>query len=268
MIMQFNTIPSEVSLEHFGYASVNRFFHDHFMSIENTEQPYIHGDMGGKDRSYILHFKLSETTRAEKITIRGLNCVFKDIKPNFFILSNYDVEIDVKKYIDRDIFILFDCNKAYNKWKLIFGEGRSGEPNSHKVTEWDYCRAVFDYFAIIKVSKPDNDETIELPRFIMSPKYSYEFINTAMRGSVGQPYGRNIRKLKTLEVQFTRVKTYLIDEYIDRAGLAIPHFIVPYPGNVFNIPPFWGTLSEVPKFTKRGENDWYWNLQMNWKEAY
>jgi hypothetical protein len=268
MIVQFSTIPSEVSFDKFGTPSNNRFFHDHSISITNRNQPIIQGETDGKNRSYILLFRLSDKTQAEKIKIRGLNCTFKDIKPNFSVLTNWEVIIDVQKNLKNDVFILFDCDKSYENWKLQFGEGRPERPNPTAVEEWTVCRALFDYLALIKVSEPDNDETMALPRFIISPKYSYDYISSAMRGSVGQPYGRNIRQLKTFEVQYTRVKAYVIDEYIERVGLAIPHFIVPYPENVFNVPPFWGTLNDMPEFTKRAENNWYWNLDLSWKEAY
>jgi hypothetical protein len=268
VIVQFNTIPGEVSFDNFGAPSNNRFFHDRFMSIIDKKEPVIQGETTGKDRSYVLVFRLSDVTQAEKIKIRGLNCTFRDIKPNFSMLTNWEVIIDVQENLKQDIFILFDCSKSYGGWKLLFAEGRPETPNPHAVDEWSFCRAAFEYIALIKVSEPDNDETMELPRFIISPKYSYEYINSATRGSVGQPYGRNIRRLKTLEVQYTRVKAYCIDEYLERVGLAVPHFIVPYPENVFNVSPFWGTLEEMPEFTKRAENNWYWNLSMNWKEAY
>jgi hypothetical protein len=257
-----------VSFDNFGASLNNRFFHDRFISIAGKNQPLIQGETNGKDRSYILLFRISDTTQAEKIKIRGLNCTFRDIKPNFPVLTNWEVIIDVRKNLKNDVLILFDCSKSYGGWKLRFAEDRPETPNPHAVDEWDFCRAAFEYIALIKVSEPDNDETIELPRFIVSPKYSYEYLNSAARGSVGQPYGNNIRRLKTLEVQYTRVKAYLIDEYTERAGPAVPHFIVPYPKNVFNVPPFWGTLDGMPEFTKRSENNWYWNLSLSWKEAY
>lgn len=268
MIFQFNTIPSNVTLSRFGELSNNRFLHDQYITIINNNQPVIIGELDGKDQSYILYFKLSPVTQAEKIRIRGLNCTFKDIKPNFALLSNWEVEINVKENINKEIFILFDCDKNYNSWKLQFGEGIPETPSLRIVEEWSYCRASFDYIAIIRTSTPINNETMELPRFVVSPKYSIEQIGNATRGSVGQPYGRNIRQLKTLGVNFTRVKAYLIDEYIEKVGLATPHFIVPYPENVFNIAPFWGTLQQMPEYTKRVENNWYWNLSLNWKEAY
>jgi len=269
MIIQYRPIADNISFAQFGNISNNKFFHDHFTTIKNIEQPYISGELNGKNQSFILYFKLSNITVANSIRIRGLNCTFKDIKPNFSELSNWEVEIDIKKNLEKDIYILFDCNKAYGEWKLIFGEGIPLEPHPKKIEEWTYCRAAFDYLAVIRVSKPLNeDEGIELPRFITSPKYSYEYIGNALRGSVGQPYGRNIRQLKTLNVQFARVKSYAVDEYIKKVGLAVPHFIVPYPENIFNVPPIWGTLAEFPEFTKRNENNWYWNLGLSWKEAY
>ena len=140
--------------------------------------------------------------------------------------------------------------------------------NSYKVDEWEYCNAAFDYFALIRTSSPLNDESIELPRFVVAPQYSYEHLGSNLRGAIGQPYGRTIGSLRTLTVNFVRVKAYQIDEYYKKVGLTIPHFIVPYPENVFNVPPFWGTLEEPPKFTKRDENGWYWNLSLSFKEAY
>jgi hypothetical protein len=268
MIIQLNTIPENVSFSNFGELSNNRFFHDHFISITNINQPFISGDLNGEDESYILYFKLSKITQTDTIRIRGLNCIFKDIRPNFKILTNWEVEINVKNNIDKEIFILFDCKKDYKTWKLQFGEGVPENPSLNSVQEWTYCRASFDYISVIRVSKPIDDNTMELPRFIINPTYSREQIGNPQRGDVGQPFGRNIRQLKTLSVNYNRVKTFLIDEYIERVGLAIPHFIVPYPENVFNVPPFWGTLQNMPVNVKRAENNWYWDLSLEWKEAY
>jgi len=268
MIIQLNTIADNISLAQFGNISNNRFFHDHFVSIINTPKPIITGELNGKNQSFILHFKLSNATIAETIRIRGLNCTLKDIKPNFPILTNWEVEINVKENIDEDIYILFDCAKTYGTWILQFGEGIPKNPSLSKVEEWTQCRAAFEYFAIIRVSKPIDESTIAIPRFIASPKYSLEQIGNPQRGSVGQPYGRNIRQLKKFTVSFTRVRIQEIEKYIKTVGLATPHFIVPYPENVFNIPPFWGTLQDIPEITKRVENGWYWNLSMSWLEAY
>ena len=126
----------------------------------------------------------------------------------------------------------------------------------------------FSYFAVIKSSIPTDNNTMALPRFVAGPKLGYEVLGSDLRGSVGQPYGRTIRRLKTLEVNYVRVKAEVIDDYFERVSITEPHFIVPYPENVEVVPPFWACLSTAPEMTKRTENGWMWNTKLSWREAY
>ena len=272
MIVQFtDVIEKEKFRGNFPPFSNNRFLHDRILRVDDfIEQPYLGGTLDGEKQNFILHFKLSSATKEKVIKIRGLNCTFKDIKPNFPILTNWEVFIDVEKSLDRDIFIYFESKAAYGEWRLQFGSDKTELhlENPQKVYDWMTCEVVFDHIALIRASTPLNDESMELPRFLVFPVVSYESIGDDFRGGVGQPYGRTIRRLKTLSVQFARVKAYLIDELYNRVGLTEPHFVVPYPENIYNVPPMWATLSNPPEFTKRDENDWYWNTKLTWKEAY
>ena len=268
MIIQFNQIPFDVSFEHFGIPSGNRFFKDHFIDISGMSQPYIEGQLNGLDQSFVLYFKLSEVTQAEKIRIRGLNCTFLDMKPNFRVLTNWEVEIDVASNLDKEFFILFRCDASYNTWRLAFGENQPENPAPYSINEWLRCRAAFEYIAVIRTSAPIDDQTLELPRFVSGLRYGKEQLGNPLRGSIGQPYGRNIKQLRTLGVNFTRIKIYLMEEYIERVGLATPHFVVPYPENIFNVPPLWCTLKRIPEFAKRAKSEWYWNTELEWRESY
>jgi hypothetical protein len=249
--------------------SDKRFFHDRNFTMPNVQKPYIGGNLDNESQSFILHFKLSSSTVAKTIKIRGLNSTLKDIKPVFQVHSNWEVIIDVHKNLNNDIFLLFYCDKTYKSWKVHFGEERDiTDPSTLKHKGWLKCRVAFEYFALLRVSEPLNDESFELPRFVVSPKYSYEHLGSDLRGSIGQPYGRTIRNLKTLELNFARINSSILDEYYNRVGLTIPHFIIPYPENVSDFPPFWGMLTNPPDYTKRNENGWYWNVKLNFKEAY
>jgi hypothetical protein len=236
-----------------------RFFHDRAASISSLiDQPVLGGQLNNQREIYILHFAVSSVTQSKIIRLRILNGNIlnhtRGVKREWID----EVSVDIKKNTGKPLFICFDCNPVYGAWFLAFGNEDG----------WEKCPVNFDYFALIRASKPLDDNTMELPRFIVSPVFAYEPIASDFRGSVGQPYGRTIRQLKTLSVNFTRVKIDLIDEYYNRVSVTEPHFIVPYPEDVENLPPVWGTLTQAPKFTKRDENGWYWNLSLTWKEAY
>ena len=235
-----------------------RFFHDRIASIPSTlNYPILGGRIDNDREIYILHFNINQITQTQKIRIRILNGKILNHTRGIKREWEDEISIDVVKNMDRSLFICFDCNPIYKTWFLLFGNENG----------WTKCPVNFNYFALLRASKPKDDKTMELPRFTINPTYSYDPIVTDLRGSVGQPYGRTIRQLKTLDVSFARVKTDVIDDYYNKVSISEPHFIIPYPEDVENVPPFWGTLMQAPKFTKR-EDGWYWNLSMSWKEAY
>ena len=260
MIVQFTDVIDKNKYSgNIGNFSDQRFYHDRKFSInKNIYQPYLGGTLDGERQSFILHFKISPATVAKIIKIRGLNATIKDIKPNVGEYSNWEVIINVEKTLNHNIFILFESLPVYGEWKLIFGNE----------DWWMHCDATFEHISLIRVSEPLDDYTISLPRFIVNPEYAYESLGEDLRGDVGQPYGRTVRQLKTFSVTFARVSSNLIDSYYHRVGLTEPHFIVPYPENVYNVPPIWATLTEPPRFTKRAEDSWYYDTQLTWREAY
>ena len=265
MIVQFpDIINKDTGTNNITDFTSYRFFHDRSAFIpQQLFRPVFGGRLSGKKEIYILHFQLSENTISNKIRIRilsgeilnftnGINREYKD-----------EISIDVRKNIGKPLSICFNCNPVYGAWFLQWGN-----VNGNQKTDWNYCPVNFDFIALIKASTPTNELSIELPRFTINPKFSYEVLGSDLRGSVGQPYGRTIRKLRILEVSFARVKADVIDEYFNRVSITEPHFIVAYPEDVSVIPPIWGILQNAPTFTKRDENGFYWDCSLKYKEAY
>ena len=244
-----------------GELSTNRFFNDRKMVIPpGLFQPKLGGTLQGLREVYILYIKLNKNTVSKKIRLRILNGRFIDYSRG--IEEKWEDEVSI--FIDtaanagKQLAICFEVNPVYGSWVLAFGNER----------DWKHCPVHFDFFALIRTSSPVDDNTFELPRFIAGPAFGYAPIGRDLRGSVGQPYGRTINQLKTFNCSFTRVKAEILDEYYNRVSITTPHFIVPYPESVTPIAPFWGILTEPPRFTKRIENGWYFNVRLSWREAY
>jgi len=241
-----------------------RFLHDRNCGIPgHVQQPRLSGQLNGKREVYILYFQINPNTVSRAIRIRILNGNMLNFSRGIERGFDDEIAIDVLKNANRQLYICFDCNPIYGSWVLQWG---NVDPT--QVTDWNFCPVNFDHFALIRSSKPLDENTMELPRFIISPQYGYNPIAEDLRGSVGQPYGRTIRQLKTLQVNFVRVSIDLIDDYYSKVSIHKPHFVVPYPENVEHCPPLWATLTRPPIFTKRGENGWYWNCSLFWREAY
>ena len=260
MIVQFiDVINKDNNINTITNFSSHRFFHDRIASISSLiYQPALGGRLENQREIYILHFSINSVTQSNKIRLRILNGKMLNHTRGIKKELDDEVSIDISKNIGKPLFICFDCNPVYKSWILAFGN-ESG---------WEKCPVNFDYFALLRSSKPLDDNTMELPRFTTNPVLTYEPIATNLRGSIGQPYGRTIRQLKIFEVNFARAKADVIDEYYNRVSISEPHFIIPYPEDVENVPPIWGTLTQPPKFTKRDEDGWYWDCSLQWKEAY
>lgn len=265
MIVQLtDIINKETGLNNITDFSNYRFFHDRIASIPpQLFRPVLSDRLSGKREIYAVHFQLNENTVSKTIRIRILNGNILNFTNGIVRENKDEVSINVSKNLNKQLSICFDCNPIYGTWVLQWGN-----KNPLQKTDWHYCPASFDFFALIRASTPKNDITMELPRFTVNPEYGHETIGSDLRGSVGQPYGRTIRQLRTLKVNFTRIETDIVDEYFSRVSITEPHFIVAYPEDVSVIPPIWATLAQPPKYTKRDENGWYWNCSLQWKEAY
>ena len=260
MILQFvDVINKDNGINNIPDLSSFRFFHDRIASIpETVKQPILGGKIKNGREIYILHFDISPITKSKKIRLRILNGRILNFTRGIKREWRDEISINVEKNIDKSLFICFDCNPVYGTWFLAFGNENG----------WLNCPVNFNYFALLRASKPLDDNTMSLPRFTINPAYSYDPVVTDLRGSVGQSYGRTIRQLMTLDVSFKRVRADVIDDYYNRVSISKAHFIIPYPEDVVNIPPFWGTLTQAPKFTKRDSGGWYFDLSLSWKEAY
>jgi len=265
MIVQFNDIVNQNisgNLNNIVKNSNNRFFHDRNLEIPpDLFRPVLGGQLNGISETYILFFQLNKNTASTLIRLRILNGGILNFTNGVERVNDDEIKIDVFRMAEKPIAICFNCNPIYGSWLLSFG-------NNPSSLIFDYCPAKFDFFALIRTSRPLDDNTMELPRFTVNPEYGYEVLGQDLRGSVGQPYGRTIRQLHTLEVNFIRVNANIIDDYFKRVSVTEPHFIIAYPEDVANIPPIWATLAKAPTFQKRNENNWYFNTELSWKEAY
>jgi len=252
------------------FVSNQRFFHDRRFAVPDTvANPGIaRHDTRGR---YILTFSMNPTMRLDRgfalLNFRLVNGNFVDIsgigdppQGGISVASGADIDVVCNDLtVGNPIHILFAVD---GQWQLLFGKNG---------TFGGAADVVFDYIGLIRVSEPGfaegNAANLVLPRFVVSPQHGYEPLANAQRGSVGQPFGRTVRQLRTLRVNFTRIRAEPVEGYYRRVSITEPHFVVPYPESL-RVPPMWATLIEPPRFTKRSENGWYWNCSLSWREAY
>jgi len=129
-----------------------------------------------------------------------------------------------------------------------------------------------EYLGVIALDKNEELSDLKpwlyLPRFIVGPELSYNEMGTIFRGNIGQVYGRTFRKMRTFSCSFTRIKKDLVDQFYNKVGKTTPHWVVPYPEAIAQVQPLWAVLNSEPTYTKRAENDWYWNCKLEWTEVY
>jgi len=261
-----------------NFVSGARFLHDRMLAIPETlSQPRIaRSDVRGR---YVLTFQMNETMRRDRgfhtLNLRINNGGFSAIRvfadhPLYTIRTlapnRETLDIPVSAHTEKGpVYVLFNCGSDIGnpegQWSLEFGKNGN----------FSVCDCVFDYIGLIRVHRPrlqaELEENYELPRFVSGFQYGYETLAHDLRGSVGQPYGRTIRQLRTLSVNFTRVPADVVDDYFRAVSVTEPHWVVPYPESL-SVPPMWCTVVHPPRFTKRDENGWYWNCRMDWREAY
>ena len=262
MIVQF--VDSITDIPH----NNSRFFHDRKVEIN--------GKINGNDisKKIAIMYKNNGKTPVPQLHTDGdiiLNKIIKDeqwyvidiekIMTRHYlvnkIISGYPIKIIENIKPKVIIKSSFDFNAVNPTWELY--------PNYQNFM-------LLDYMGVIALD--DNKEIINnklwmsLPRFIVEPKYSYEQLGTSAVGSVGQVYGRIFRQIKTMTVNFTRIKADTLDSYYSNVGTIKPHWVVPYPEAIDKFPPMWAVLTSPPDFTKRAENGWYWNTSLTWKEVY
>lgn len=236
-----------------------RFFHDRSVQITpGAFQPRITGTLNGKREVFQFYFKINRSTPSQEIRIRILNGNIVDFTRGITRKWNDEISINVPLLREKALCICFDTNPIYGQWIAQFGNENG----------WNYCPVNFDFYAFLRTSIPVDNNTMILPRFLVSPVLNNVVLGNALRGSVGQPFGRTIRHMKELAVSFARIRQAELIDYFERVSNTTPHFIVPYPESVSEIPPFWCTLIEAPPLTKRAENGWFFNSTMKWREAY
>ena len=210
--------------------------------------------------SYIVAIKLNSATPFSALRLMTeygeINSFTKGIVPTITSTTIRVVSIPLSRFAGKMCHVHFTASAA--TWMLRFGTEAT----------WNECPAVLDTIGLIRVSAPNDERIMTLPRFVSGVRTGWNVLGGDMRGSVGQPFGRTINKLRTYTVEFQRVHADLIDEYFDRVSTTMPHWIVPYPGDVEHVPPIWGTLTTPPDMRKRNVNNWYFDLRLSWQEAY
>jgi len=239
--------------------STARFLNDRTLRIPPYQlQPTLGGPLTGRREVYVLYLKISPATDFGTLRLRALNGSILSASPRVRVENRDEVSVDVRSTAGKAVAVNFDCNPIFGSWVLQFGTEAG----------WDYCPLVAEFLALIRASAPKDENSIELPRFVTGFRSRMEPLGEDLRGSVGQPYGRTVRQLRTYAVEFRRVPARAIEDYYERVSVTVPHFIVPYPENVEHAPPIWCTLAEPPEFAKRDENGWLWNCRLGWREAY
>jgi hypothetical protein len=243
-----------------------RFFHDRKVNagvlIKQDEMPSC---------NYIIVFKFAEQSAKARPQIRD-----GDIKENYTDTHNvnfYRIGIE-----ELPIFNIKLINKIQEYKNVVFEPG--GDEiiclmSEKIIPQWfmeNNEGIIFEFLGVIGLDDnyavTDEKPWLTLPRFIVGPEFGYVETGAVFKGSVGQVYGRPIRKLKTFSCSFARVKKDIIDEYYGTVSKTRPHWAVPYPEAIKEVPPIWATLDGEPKFTKRAENNWYWDCKLSWTEAY
>lgn len=265
MIIQFASLPDTTDNSAIIQGiTPNRFFHDQTVRFSGLINTQINSNVSER-QNVAIGFKFNENSfdyyspyrQGLFITTSGKWAEYpKGANANQPSL-NGQLGIEFSRYTDREIWARSEDPET-KFWSLHF----MGMPNNNNI---------LDHLAVINMAPQLSEEEtgrMILPRFTVSPEISYSQMGEDLRGYAGQPYGRAIRQLKELRVNFARVQADAIDELYARVGTAEPHWVAPYPEAVTKFPPFWAALTEPPKFTKRGENGWYFNTSLSWREAY
>ena len=107
------------------------------------------------------------------------------------------------------------------------------------------------------------------PRFTSGPETGMELAALAGRTAKGQVYGLPMPPARTFSASFQRIDRRLkqdMETYIASVQTTLPHIIAPY--NPWEYPALYAALTSAGKFSKRGENGFYFDTSMAWKEAY
>jgi len=266
MIMQFADVINKDNphpVQNITGFSNNRFFNDRILRIPaGLSQPRLGGQIGPLPETYVLYLKINAATPFATLRLRTQNgsiiSYTRGKVPGMFVEGlPTELSVDTLVYAGRTVCVCFAVG-GVGQWRLDFGTEAG----------WDSCPLVADCIGLIRTSRPTDNLTLELPRHVAGVRSSWNVLGGDLRGSVGQPYGRAINRLRTYTAEYRHVHADVIDEYFERVSTTIPHWIVPYLEEVANVPPIWGTLAAPPDMRKRAVNDWHWDLRLSWQEAY
>jgi len=243
--------------------SDNRFLNDRILRNTRTWPSIVRRDIPGTvfPERYILCFNANENTPGLEQRFRLARGGRWLSASRGFSFDGDTAAISVADATGRMNFLLFEVD--VNGWIVRIGNEGG----------WDQAPFVWNAMGLIKTSpfmyvRPPNNKTVQLPRFSSGVRMGWNVLGGDLRGSVGQPYGRTVNRLRTYTVEYRNVHADTIDEYFERVGTTVPHWIVPYPEDVGHVPPIWGTLAAPPDMRKRAVNNWYWDLRLTWQEAY
>jgi len=243
-----------------GGFSNNRFFNDRILRVTEAWPVVARPTLPGTvyPERYVLCFKLNSATAFSALRFWLHNGSIESVSKGVDVGAMQGSDLAAVNVRDNTGRLMFVSFSVRGSWWLRLGTE----------TGWHSCPAVFDAMGLIKTSRPTDDETLSLPRFTSGVRTGWNVLGGDSRGSVGQPYGRTINRLRTYAVEYRRVHADVIDGYFGRVSTTVPHWIVPYPEDVEHVPPIWGTLATPPDMRKRAVNDWYWDLRLTWQEAY
>jgi hypothetical protein len=166
---------------------------------------------------------------------------------------------------------LFDVNE-----EQIYSSGQKNT-GFNKIEILDFPGMMVEKF-ILELSGDENitlgllylGDKLELPRFSPGPAYNHDFTSEAERSMGGYAFGLRKTRLVTFSAGFPRVDNRnrkIIEEYMDETLNVQPHVIDPYPEAREEFPPFYGTLTHGFPGTKRAENGFYWDFELEWMEC-
>jgi len=221
------------------YSNVRNVFHNYL-----KHRAYF--PIGG---SPFITVDWSSPVNADTIIIGDTNCIAVSV------LITYETGIQDNKIInphENQLFNFIDTNKDYLIKNIRF------DFTPIENNERPYVGYLF------------TGNKIVIPRFVTFPQWETQIRGESERTNDGQSYGIILPTLEKFTAQFVRiydVEKKIVDDYVQSVQTVIAHVIDPYPEAHENVPPKYATLTKGINNTKRDENNFYWNFDLEWMEA-
>jgi len=183
--------------------------------------------------------------------------------------------------VEINTFIIADTNakfkiELFDEENALITEWQNNNPEQINIYELPEAKKV-KRFTVAMTGKEESyigyifvGKKVVLPRFTVRPEFGTELRSTSGRTSGGQAYGLIIPTLDGISVSYLRIpqtEMEIIKDYVQSVQNVIPHVIDAYPEAHDAVPPMYMTLNSAPIRTKREENTFYWDFELNWQEA-